>query len=48
LNFRLGGKRVKFPKIITRDNTEDLNSKSLSRLFPPGVADNFLLILDDN
>lgn len=35
-------------RIFSREDTNCLNSKSLYRLFYPGVADNFMVILDDN
>lgn len=35
-------------RVFSRDDTNCLNSKSLNRLFYPGIADNLMVILDDN
>lgn len=40
--------RVAFQQVITRDDTAQLHKKSLHRLFAKDVADNMVLILDDN
>ena len=44
-----GGRKL-FPssRIFSRDDTIVHTSKSLNRLFPPGLANNFMIILDDN